>query len=376
MSRIRDITIDIHHVQRPTFTPRPSRFFTDEPHVYALLRVLTDDGIEGNHAITIDARQGHGAGRHGTYALAAQILGQIKKEIVGRDASEREWLWQQAYAWEFWGHLNPKAIAAVDIALWDIAGKAAGQPVYKLLGAARNRIPAYDNCPFLSEIEPQVQWAQETKRRGFRGLKLHPGTLPMPTILQLHRRVREAVGPDLDLMDDEALTLDYESALRIGLQLQELEYRWFEDPCPHTDVDAYERLCSRLDIPIAWTDHQNVDYANTVAMLRREAGPRIIRGDSMRFGITMLKKLCALAESFGLKCEIHSGNLPNLHVALSTCCCTYFEHTNPLPPGSEIPKDSPFALDANGCVSGPAAPGIGEAVIWQRMLGRKVETLH
>ena len=137
-----------------------------------VLRVFTDEGIEGNCFI-------------GAWIPAEPhfrpILDVIKPELAGREPFEREWLWTRLQFLATCFRLSETSWAPVDVALWDIAGKAAGLPVFKLLGAQRNEIPAYASYPAAYDTpDGFVGEAKDTLARGFRAYKIHPGRLQTP----------------------------------------------------------------------------------------------------------------------------------------------------------------------------------------------------
>jgi L-alanine-DL-glutamate epimerase-like enolase superfamily enzyme len=339
----------------------------------AVLRLVTDSGIEGNSFI--------GAGSEtDVKALCAQALNLVKRELVGRDAADREWLWSQLRLYTFYGRLSYLAWSAVDVALWDIAGKAAGMPVYKLLGAQRHSIPVYASSPYYPEVQGYVDEVLKYKSAGFTAYKIHPAGVPVPRVKEVAAAVREAAGADFHLMVDPSLCYDYEEALQIGKHLESLAYDWFEDPVRYSDFDAVDELARRLDIPIAVSDYSAFGFLEAAQMVRRNNGVRILRGDSMKEGITGLKKLCGLAEAFGLKLEVHSSanslmNIANLHVALSVNNCDFFELIVPEEMLQHAMAED-IKVGRDGHVQAPEKPGLGFEIDWDLIKRRRVEVMQ
>ncbi len=357
-------------------TPRIPRFYRRDTSYSAIIRVITDEGIEGYGSLGMWPRADKGYSKHGLYSLCSQVLGRIKPELVGRDAADREWLWNQRYVYEWWGGLAHQPTASIDIALWDIAGKAAGVPVYKLLGAAREKVLAYASGPYFPEAEEHAELAVECKKMGYRAFKIKPGGGPVSRVKGIASKVREAVGDDMDLMLDAQLCFSASEALELGRHLQALGFKWFEDPVRHNDYMALDLLCSRLDIPIAYTDHPSVRFHELAEMVRLKNGPRILRSDTAKDGITGLKKLCSLAEGFGLKCEIHMGGWAELQVMLSINNCDYYEDLLGwlkrdvwLNRGAKLERPlGPLAIDDEGYVHAPITPGVGGRVYdWSKL---------
>ena len=152
-----------------------------------MLRILTDEGIEGNCFVG-DFR----GGGHGQFGA---ILNVLKPEIMGRDPFERERLWNRLPILSGRRGLNLNAWAPVDVALWDIAGKAAGVPVYKLLGASRHETEVYATYPPRHE-KPQGYFdeAREIQAAGFRAYKIHPGVMSAADAREMMTGVRDVVG--------------------------------------------------------------------------------------------------------------------------------------------------------------------------------------
>jgi L-alanine-DL-glutamate epimerase-like enolase superfamily enzyme len=333
----------------------------------AVLRLHTDEGIEGNTFI--------GAGTEtDVRATAAQAVSLVTRELVGRDAADREWLWSQLRTYTFYGRLSYLAWSAVDVALWDIAGKAADAPVYKLLGANSHSTRVYASSPYYPTAQGYADEALKYKAAGFAGYKIHPAGVPVSRVKEVATRVREAAGDEMALMMDTSLCYDYEQALEIGKHLQDLGYAWFEDPVRYSDFDAVDELARRLDIPIAVTDHPAFGFHEAAQMIRRRNGVRIIRGDAMKEGITGLKKLCGLAEGFALKCEVHSSvnspmNIANLHVVLSVPNCDYFELIVP-PDNFQYGMKQDITVGPDGLIQAPTRPGLGLEIDWE-LIGRR-----
>ena len=322
-----------------------------------VLRVITDEGIEGNCLI----------GAWGAWIPAEphirSILDVIKPEIVGREPFEREWLWNRMQFLASRLRLGEISWAPVDVALWDIAGKAANLPVFKLLGAQRYEVPAYAAYHAAHDsVDDFVGEAQETLARGFRAYKIHPGRLGSRDVAALATRARDLSGDDFPLMLDPNCGYDFRRALKVGEALDDLGFHWYEDPVRHHDIDAIAELSRRLRTPLAMTDQSEAQLFESARYIRRQA-LRIVRGTALRLGISGLKKLCSLAESHGLHCEIGTAgngllNAANLHVMLSVRNCDFYEHLMPV-------EEQNFSLlaypgpDGEGMVRAPPGPGLG-----------------
>ena len=319
-----------------------------------VLRVFTDEGIEGNCLI-------------GAWIPAEPhfrpILDVIKPELVGREPFEREWLWDRMQFLATCFRLSETSWAPVDVALWDIVGKATDLPVFKLLGAQRNEVPAYAAyAAAYDSVDGFVGEAQETLARGFRAYKIHPGRLGPRDVAAMASAMRKLVGDTFPLMLDPNCGYDFRRALEVGRALDEHRFHWYEDPVRHHDIDAIAELSRRLRTPLSMTDQSEAQLFDSARYIRRQA-LRIVRGTAIRLGITGLKKLCSLAESYGLHCEIGTAgngllNAANLHVMLSVRNCDFYEHILPV-------EQQNFGLqgypgpDREGVVRAPTKPGLG-----------------
>ena len=320
---------------------------------YSLIRILTDEGIEGHYIVWSEVAAGR------PNALA-DVLRQYKPHLIGRDPLAREKIWQTLGS--FWYGQKGPALAAVDIALWDIAGKAASLPIYKLIGAYRDSVRAYASGNVRHDPEEIVRIGCDLKNRGYTAMKLHP--IPIETC----SRLRDAVGDDVDLIYDAVFAHDRRQALRVGRELERLRYYWYEAPLPPDDVDGYVYLSRKLDIPLTVELLHKSQYAEYV---RRGAISYLRTLSGIQGGITEMLKVAHLCESFGMNWEPHAygGTLyqaATLHVILAVRNCALFEL--PIHHGVEgcwdVGTTDVIRIDGKGMVHGPAKPGLGFDIDW------------
>lgn len=368
--KIASLTIDVVRYERAddvvASMARPVR---QKDH--GILRVVTDDGIEGNCII--------GEFWEAADPLFLPILDVIKPALLGRDAADREWLWTQQKNWNRVFKATTKAWAPVDIALWDIAGKATGLPIYRLLGVQREKVPAYASYTTeFDEAAPYVTEAEDAVAKGFPAYKIHPGRLATDKAIRMVTDVRKAVGDDIDLMLDPNCGYDFQKALSIGRALDDQRFYWFEDPLPYHDQNAITELARRIDTPLSMSDQTPHQLFGTVPFVRSNA-VRLPRGTALRLGITGLRKLCALSESFGLDCEIGVAgnamlNAANLHVELSVANCGYHEYMMPQAL-EQVALAGYIEPDGNGNLRVPDAPGLGLTLDEEWIAAHKIATL-
>ena len=354
--KITDVKVQCYSYPTPPL--RGSQFGTTEEAT--IVRVQTDVGLEG-HGVA--RAVGGGTGR----IVADAVLHTAKPRVLGEDAFQRERIWQRLWALDRGNHLPIFATSAIDVALWDLAGKALNAPIWKLLGGYRDRLPAYASSARLARIEDYVAEALSYRARGFPAYKLHPFADPMRDV-EACRTVREAVGPDMVLMLDASCEYDHEQALRVGRELEKLNFHWYEEPINAYDLRGYAELCRALEIPVVAAEMVPGSIRSTAQYITQGAGD-ILRADVYwRGGITALMKTAHLCEAYGIKTEPHHGGSPLMDVATLHCACAMknCEFLEVLVPEERYQfglKHYP-QVDAEGNVHAPSGVGLGVEIDW------------
>ncbi|MDB5881547.1 MAG: mandelate racemase/muconate lactonizing enzyme, partial [Ramlibacter sp.] len=209
-----------------------------------LLAITTDTGITG-HAFL-------GSAFYPADMDGASLIRYLKPILLGQDPLDRERLYKAM--WKRVRTTTVRAIGAADIALWDIAGKAAGLPIHALLGSYRDRVPAYISSAVLASPQAYAQEAQHYQSLKFAAYKIHPPQSWREDI-KVCEAVRKAVGDDYLVMLDAAWSYDYAAALRVGQAIEALGYYWYEDPLADADIYNYIELRKKLHIPIMATEY-------------------------------------------------------------------------------------------------------------------------
>lgn len=321
----------------------------------ALLTIRTSDGIEGHAFI--------GSFTHPGSVDSPALVRYLKPLLMGRNPLDRELLYQSIHGQS--RRVSYRAIGAVDVALWDIAGKKAGLPIHRLLGTYRNSIPAYASSQVFPGPEQYVEDALRYKGAGWHGYKLHPPGRPAKDI-EVCEAVRKAVGDDFPLMLDSTWSYTYEEALRVGRVLERLGFLWFEDPLRERDLYGYVKLRQKLDIPLMATELPAAGF-DSYAIWITEKATDYLRGDVfLKGGITTMVKTAHLAEAFGMRYEIHIGanslnNFAGLHVAMVIPNCDFFEVLVPETIQSYGVVDD-LKVDADGMLHAPTGPGLGAQI--------------
>ena len=252
-------------------------------------------------------------------------------------------------------------IGIVDVALWDLAARSQDLSIADMLGRRRDRIRACASAPPVETAEDCEAMVDELLDAGFGAIKLHVcGDLE--TDVAVCRAARRAAGDDVDLMMDAMALYDRHAARSLGFVLDDLDFRWFEDPLSDEDLEGWRELRRLLETPIAGADSVRFtarDYGRPAA----SGAFDVVRMDAARNGITELRALADLAASLGLRCEGHSfgsalGQAANLQVALSIANGDFFELPVPVG-GLDVGVQEGIELDEEGFVSAPDGPGLG-----------------
>jgi L-alanine-DL-glutamate epimerase-like enolase superfamily enzyme len=333
-----------------------------------LVTIETDEGVHG-HAFL-------GSSMRGAHIDGQSLIQYLKPVVLGQDPLARERLYQAM--WHKNRQTTFRAIGAMDVALWDIAGKAAGLPIHRLLGSYRESVPAYASSAVLPSKEAYAEEALRFKADGWTAYKIHPPTDPVVDI-EVCRAVRRAVGDEFRVMLDSTWAYQYPEALRVGKVVEELGYYWYEDPLADDDILSYVKLKQHLAIPILATEYSPGGLTAFAPWLVHQATD-FLRGDvAVKGGITALVKAAHLAEAFHMNFEIHHGgnslnNVANLHVTMAIQNCELFEVL--LPAGAQkygLVQD--IDIDGQGLVHAFNGPGLGAAIDFDLIERKKVAVL-
>ena len=318
---------------------------------FVTLRLRTGDGLEG-------------LGYAGFVPMAAlpalkAMLDGLLELAVGMDALDHEAVSQKLLREGGFGSpggLVTRAVSAIDTALWDLKGRAFSQPVWKLLGGLRDRVPCYASGRLWRNHDLKTLAADGPKlvEQGFRAMKFRMGAERSHRAeLERLRVLREAVGPDIDLMVDINQGWDVNRAIRIGRQMEQYDLYWLEDPTHFEDFEGLAKIAAALDTPVTAGEY-NYGIAAFAQMLR-QASVDILMIDLLRAGgITGFMKAAHLAEAF---------NVP----AVSHLAPEILAHAVAAAPNGLIVEHMPWSLPLfeqdvemeDGEIVLPQAPGFG-----------------
>ncbi|WP_415378838.1 enolase C-terminal domain-like protein [Halosimplex sp. TS25] len=282
-----------------------------------VVEVHTDAGITG---------VGHG--NWATGAIETIVEETLSKLVVGEDPQERERLWDIMYRATIpFGRKGAaiEAISAVDLALWDIAGKEADKPVYELLGGpVTDEIPCYASNLHPVDMDKLEREALEYAEKGFDAMKLRfrhgpeAGRAGMKENEEIVKTVRDAVGHDIAIAGDAYMGWSVRYAKKMLDRLEKYDMEWVEEPVIPDDIDGYAEVRESTSIPISGGEHEFTRWGHE-ELLERGAVD-ILQPDVHRCGgLTELQKIDALASTHDVPVVPHSGTNPHLHfIAAST----------------------------------------------------------
>jgi L-alanine-DL-glutamate epimerase-like enolase superfamily enzyme len=319
------------------------------------VELTTDDGLAGlGYSYTI--------GTGGT-AVLALLRDSLLPRLVGQDSRLVEAIWRDLFASTrstTVGAITSLALAAVDTALWDLRCLRAGEPLWRVAGGFRPRIPVYDTETGWLHLSADelVVGAKAAVDAGWSGTKIKIGKPSIDEDLERLMAIREAVGPRFDIMVDANQSMTCAEAIRRADAFAPVGLYWLEEPLPADDVSGHERLAKSTSIPIA-VGESMYSIAQFREYLERGAAS-IVQVDVARIGgITPWLKVAHLAEAFNV--DVCPHFLMELHVSLTAAVPNgrYVEHI----PQLRAITTTEMTVEG-GCAVAPESAGLG--IAWDR----------
>jgi L-alanine-DL-glutamate epimerase-like enolase superfamily enzyme len=353
--KITDITVQRYAWPRP----RPIRNgkYTYTTVGLNLVHVHTDEGITG-----IGWAGGTAAGRPGE--VVSVLADHYKQALAGEDpfAYRRHWdaMWEPKIVGR--RGMSTQVLSAVDIALWDIMGKALGISVHRLLGGYTDRIPTYIAGGYYEEGKGLKELAREMEENlalGAKAVKMKIGGAPIREDVERVRVVRETVGPDIRLMVDANNAYAAYEAIEIARKIEPYDIFWFEEPVAPDDYIGHAEVARSTIVPVATGENEYTRYGFRDLIAHRSAA--ILNADAQILGgITEFMNVAALAAAHDLRIAPHGAQEIHIHlvsaIANGLILEFYRETVDPL--RGRIFKH-PLTLDRDGCVRVPDRPGLG-----------------
>lgn len=281
--------------------------------------------------VSADGLQGHGyaytIGRGG-HAVKSLIDHDVIPLLLGQDPTDIAGLWQllwQRLLYVGRGGLAAFAVAAADIALWDLYGLRAGKPLYALLGGEARDLPAYGSGVDLPKpLDDLLAQVEGFMARGFPGVKVKIGRPDPQEDLERVAAVRRLIGPGIDLLIDANMSFTTDEALTRGRRLEEFDLYWYEEPIIPEDVAGHARLVRELDVPIAVGEslHSPYEFRRYVD----EGAAQIIQIDPVtNGGITVSARVLRMADEAGLATSSHYTDELSAHLLCASANPVYLE---------------------------------------------------
>lgn len=296
---------------------------------WVFVKVITDSGLYGVGEATLEYRE----------PTVVQAIKELERYLVGKDPHNIEAFWHDAYRDAYWrgGVVLMSALAGVEMALWDIKGKALGVPVYQLLGGkVRDSIKCYANAWFAGAKKPE-EFAQKAKiavKNGFSGLKWDPFGKEYLNIDPKHLNealdciaaVKDAVGDQVHLIIEGHGRFNVPTAVRIGNALEKFGILWFEEPIPPDDKKGIAWVRSKIATPVSGGErlYSRFEYAD---YLRMECADFWQPDVSHVGGIMEVRKIAAMAESHYIPVCPHNPSGPVANAAtlqLAACIPNFY----------------------------------------------------
>ena len=327
-----------------------------------IVRVHTDEGVTGLGESFYRSLEDN--------RFLAESIDSLSRHVVGTDPRAVEQRWQELYL-----HVKRAgaygALSAIDEALWDIKGKAAGEPLYQLLGGETGEVRAYATFPVDKEPEELVDSAAWLTDKGFEAMKIGAG-FGVAEDRERIRTVAENVPDDFGLAIDSNTSYDFPDALAVAETASEHGLEWFEEPIEHTDIEGQAELNGRVSVPISGYQTHTPHYP-AVDHLRANALEIYQPSLDYAGGVTGARRVATLVEAFDKRLVPHAlGPAVNygasLHVAAASPACSLIEFAvlsdevddpGEYIAGPHIVNQDAIRVEDGGKITPPEAPGIG-----------------
>jgi L-alanine-DL-glutamate epimerase-like enolase superfamily enzyme len=265
----------------------------------------------------------------GLDTLDACLKDMIAPLVLGRDATEVEGIWQALWRGTYWqgrGGVATFAQSAVDIALWDIVGQRAGLPLYRLWGASRREVPAYGSGVWRGlGRDGMIARAKAFTGMGLKAIKMQAAHIrPWREDVRNVHAMREALGPDIEIMVDVNMGWTADTAIQAGHHFDEADIYWLEEPVVCEDFAGYRRVAQALKTRVVGGESHFTRF-DLRPFFEHPSTP-ILQPDPMRGGLTELRKIAAVADTWGIQLAPHLFHELLVHLLCSIPNANYAEY--------------------------------------------------
>lgn len=277
----------------------------------AIIRMETDAGLYG----AIEVNNG---------VSVMDLAERRYHEFIGDNPLMTERLWSKMWEIDRIEEIPMRHLGLVDVLAWDIKSQRAGLPLYQLMGGNDPVVPAYASTvtwPTMDEYERHIKMCRDV---GFKAYKLHAWGDVEQDIL-LSQNLRKWVGDDADLMFDGSAGWDYVDSLKVGLALQDLGFLWYEEPMREFHLGSYTKLCDKLTMPVLAAETSDGCHWNMASWIEAGALDMTRVNVGYKGGFTGSMKIAGLAESFGMRAQVHGMGRENAQLCAAIPNNDYYE---------------------------------------------------
>ena len=319
-----------------------------------VVKVETDEGVTG---------VGLAGGVQGAEEIGKTILDHFAQVVVGQDPFDTEKIWDDLWQPKLVGRrgITTRVISGIDIALWDLKGKATGLPMYKLLGGYTNKVPVYIAGGYYEEGKGLGELAEEMAialEMGAQAVKMKIGGAPINEDVERVRVVREAVGPNVRLMVDANCAYRHYQAQEIARKMEPYDVFWFEEPVNPDDYEGHRLVSQSTTIPVATGENEYTRYGFRELIEGRCCD--IVQPDGLIMGgVTEFMKVAAMAQAHDLQIAPHGNQDVHVHLvsAIPNGLTVEYYSNSTDPMWGQMFEETLEVRD--GHVSPPDRPGFG-----------------
>lgn len=324
-----------------------------ETPLAAYIRLDTDEGITGSVKVP-----------PGGAEAAASLVKRRFKTLVGENPLNTERLWHLVWEIDRIEEMHLRHLGLVDLLAWDVKAKRANLPVYQLLGGYERNVPAYASTVTWDSMDEYERHIKHCMDVGFTAFKLHAWG-DAKEDMRLCSNLRRWTGPDAVLMLDASAGWDYVTSMKVGRLLEDEGYLWYEEPMREFDLGSYAKLCEALDIPVLAAETSDGCHWNAATWIEMRALDMMRTNPQYKGGMTGALKVAHLAESHGMRAQVHGMGLAQAHLSAAIPNNDYYEQlvmsTGQID-GLATQADTPIV---GGMLAVSDAPGLGPEPDWR-----------
>jgi L-alanine-DL-glutamate epimerase-like enolase superfamily enzyme len=324
----------------------------DKPKA-AMLRLDTDEGITG--AVFV-----------GDGEAVASLTRRRLKALIGEDALLTEKLWSRVWEIDRIEEMQMLHLGLIDLLAWDVKSKKAGLPLYQMIGGVDPRVQVYASTVTWNTMDEYERHIKQCIEEGFTAFKLHAWG-DAKEDARLCRNLRRWTGDQATLMFDGSAGWDLTTALSFGRVLEECDFYWYEEPMREFNLGAYRKLADSLDIPILAAETSDGVHWNAATWIEMAALDMLRTSTHYKGGVTGALKVAHLAESHGLKAQVHGMGLANAHICAAIPNNDFYEQlviSSEQIKGLRRRNELPII---EGYLTVPDDPGVGPHADWKAL---------